>query len=74
MEITVEKLAKEIEDLKQRLDLLESIIVTKDDVEAIVDFLERKKKGELELLSIDDAMKELGIDEAEIREEISKET
>ena len=40
----------------------------------IKDFLQRIKREELELLSFDEALKELGIDESEIRKEISKET
>ena len=73
MPISIEELAKEVEELKKRVEYLESQILTKEDILVIEDFLRRKEKGELELLSINEAMKELGIDESEIREEISKE-
>ncbi len=72
--ITLEKLAKDIEHLKKRIEYLESQILTKQDIMEIEDFLQRKERGELELLSFDEALKELGIDESEIRKEISKET
>ncbi len=72
--ITLEKLAKDIEQLKRRIEYLESQILTKQDIAEIEDFLQRKERGELELLSFDEALKELGIDESEIRKEISKET
>jgi uncharacterized protein YjiS (DUF1127 family) len=74
MELTLKKLAKEVEELKKRIDYLESTILTKEDIEAIQDFFKRREEKRLELLSIGNAIKELGIDEAEIREEISKET
>jgi len=72
--ITLDKLAKDIEHLKKRIEYLESQILTKQDIMEIEDFLQRKERGELELLSFDEALKELGIDESEIRKEISKET
>ncbi len=68
--ITLEKLAKDIELLKKRIEYLESQILTKQDIMEIEDFLRRKERGELELLSFDEALKELGIDESEIRKEI----
>ena len=71
--ITLEKLAKDIEHLKKRIEYLESQILTKQDIMEIEDFLQRRERGELELLSFDEALKELGIDESEIRKEISKE-
>ena len=73
MPISIEELAKEVEELKKRVEYLESQILTREDILIIEDFLRRMEKGELELLSIDEAMKELGIDESEIGEEISKE-
>ena len=72
MPISIEDLVKEVEELKKRVEYLESQILTREDILVIEDFLRRKEKEELELLSIDEAMKELGIDESEIREEISK--
>ncbi len=71
--ITLEKLAKDIEHLKKRIEYLESQILTKQDIMEIEDFLQRKERGELELLSFDEALKELGIDESEIRKEIFSE-
>lgn len=72
--ITLEKLAKDIEHLKKRIEYLESQILTKQDIMEIEDFLQRRKKEELELLSFDEVLRELGIDESEIRKEISKKT
>ncbi len=71
--ITLEQLAKELEQLKRRVEYLESQLLTKQDIIEIEEFL-RKNRGELELLSFDEALKELGMDEAEVRKEISKET
>ena len=68
--ITLEKLAKDIELLKKRIEYLESQILTKQDIMEIEDFLRRKERGKLELLSFDEALKNLGIDESEIRKEI----
>ena len=73
-DITLEKLARDIEQLRKRIEYLESQILTKQDIMEIEDFLRRKERGELELLSFDEALKEPGIDESEIRKEISKET
>jgi len=72
--ITVEQLAKDIEELKKRVEYLESQLLTKQDIIEIEEFLKRKEQGKLELLTFDEALKELGIDETEIRKEISKET
>ena len=72
--ITVEQLAKDIEELKKRVEYLESQLLTKQDIIEIEEFLKRKEQGKLELLPFDDVLKELGIDETEIRKEISKET
>jgi len=74
MELTIEDLYGEIERLKKRVDWLESALITREDIEIIEDFLKKKQEGKLELIGLDEAMKELGIDESEIREEISKET
>lgn len=73
MEISLEKVYEDIEILKRRVDYLESIVLTKEDIESIEDFMTRKKSGELEVISLNDAMKELGINESELRQEISKE-
>ncbi|ADC66571.1 conserved hypothetical protein [Ferroglobus placidus DSM 10642] len=72
--ITLEQLAKDLEQLKKRVEYLESQLLTKQDIIEIEEFLRKKDRGELELFSFDEALKELGIDEAEIRKEISKET
>ena len=72
--ITVEQLAKDVEELKKRVEYLESQLLTKRDIIEIEEFLKRKEQGKLELLTFDEALKELGIDETEIRKEISKET
>ncbi len=72
--ITVEQLAKDVEELKKRVEYLESQLLTKRDIIEIEEFLKRKEQGKLELLPFDDVLKELGIDETEIRKEISKET
>ncbi len=72
--ITLEKLAKDIEYLKKRIEYLESQILTKQDIMEIEVFLQKKERGELELLSFNEALKELGIDEYEIRKEISEKT
>ena len=72
--ITVEQLAKDIEELKKRVEYLESQLLTKQDIIEIEEFLKRKEQGKLELLTFDEVLKELGIDETEIRKEISKET
>lgn len=72
--ITVEQLAKDVEELKKRVEYLESQLLTKRDIIEIEEFLKRKEQGKLELLPFDEALKELGIDETEIRKEISKET
>ncbi len=69
----LEQLAEELEQLKRRVKYLESQLLTKQDIIEIEEFL-RKNRGELELLSFDEALKELGIDEAEVRKELSKET
>ncbi|MFQ6054914.1 MAG: hypothetical protein ACE5KT_04950 [Methanosarcinales archaeon] len=74
MEISLEKVYEDLEVLKRRVNYLESIVLTKEDIEAIEDFMRRKKSGELEVISLNDAMKELGINESELRQEISKET
>lgn len=74
VKITVEQLAKDIEELKKRVEYLESQLLTKQDIIEIEEFLKRKEQGKLELLTFDEALKELGIDETEIRKEISKET
>lgn len=71
--VTLEELAKEVEKLKKKIDHLEMQMLTKEDIIEIESFLVRMKKGELELLDFDEALKELGINENEIREEISKE-
>ena len=71
--ITLEQLAKELEQLKRRVEYLESQLLTKQDIIEIEKFL-RKNRGEFELLSFDEALKEIGMDEAEVRKEISKET
>jgi len=72
--ITLEQLAKDLEQLKRRVEYLESQLLTKQDIIEIEEFLRKKDRGELELLSFEEALKELGIDEAEVRKEISKET
>ena len=64
--ITLEQLAKDLEQLKRRVEYLESQLLTKQDIIEIEEFL-RKNRGELELLSFDEALKELGIDEVEGR-------
>ena len=43
--ITLEKLAKDIEELKKRIEYLESQILTKQDIMEIEDFLQRKERG-----------------------------
>ncbi|MFQ6055229.1 MAG: hypothetical protein ACE5J3_04530 [Methanosarcinales archaeon] len=73
MEISLEKVYEDLEVLKRRVDYLESIVLTKEDIENIEDFRRRKKNGELEVISLNDARKELGINESELRQEISKE-
>ncbi|MFQ6118609.1 MAG: hypothetical protein ACE5KE_01840 [Methanosarcinales archaeon] len=72
MEISLEKVYEDLEVLKRRVNYLESIVLTKEDIEAIEDFMRRKKSGELEVISLNDAMKELGINESELRQEISR--
>ena len=72
--VTLEQLAKDLELLKRRVEYLESQLLTKQDIIEIEEFLRKKDRGELELLSFEEALKELGIDEAEVRKEISKET
>jgi len=69
---TIEQLAKDLEQLRKRVEYLESQLLTKEDIVVIEEFLKRRERGELELLSFDEALKELGIDEAEIRKEISE--
>ena len=72
--VTLEQLAKDLELLKKRVEYLESQLLTKQDIIEIEEFLRKKERGKLELLSFDEALEELGIDEAEVRKEISKET
>ena len=69
---TVEQLAKDLEQLKRRVEYLESQLLTKEDIIEIEEFLKRKEQGKLELLSFDEVLKELDIDESEIRKEISE--
>ena len=72
--ITLEQLAKDLEQLKRRAECLESQLLTKRDIIEIEEFIRRRDRERLELLSFDEALKELGIDEAEIRKEAPKET
>ena len=66
---TVEQLFRELEILKRRVEYIESQLLTKEDIVEIEVFLRKKEQGRLELLSFDEVLGELGIDEAEIREE-----
>jgi mRNA-degrading endonuclease RelE of RelBE toxin-antitoxin system len=76
MQLTLEKLYGELEKLKKRIEFLESVLIeeeaSEEEVRAIEEYQIKKEAGELEFISFDDALKELGIDEAEIREEIHK--
>ena len=76
MQLTLEKLYGELEKLKKRIEFHEAMLIeeeaSEEEVRAIEEYQIKKEAGELELISFDDALKELGIDEAEIREEIHK--
>jgi uncharacterized protein YjiS (DUF1127 family) len=76
MQLTVKDLYLELEALKKRVEVLESLIIeeesSEEEMEAINEYERKREAGELELLSFDDALKELGIDEAEIRKELYK--
>jgi hypothetical protein len=76
MQLTVKDLHLELEALKRRVEVLESLIIeeeaSEEELEVINEYERKKEAGELELFSFDDALKELGIDEAEIRKELHK--
>ena len=58
--ITLEQLAKDLEQLKRREEFLESQLLTKQDIIEIEEFLRKKERGKLELLSFDEALRSLG--------------
>ena len=74
MQLTVNDLRVELEELKKRVEVLESLIIeeeaSEEDMAVINEYEKKRAAGEIELLSFDDALMELGIDEAEIRKEI----
>jgi hypothetical protein len=76
MQRTVKKLYGDLEKLKKRVEFLESMLIedeaSEEEVRAIEEYQLKKEAGELEFISFVDALKELSIDEAEIREEIHK--